>query len=69
MKKDILRLALLQSDLYWESVEDNLKSFSDQIRRLPEADLIVLPEMFSTGFSMAPEKLAEKNRMLALKWM
>ena len=69
MKKQTLRLALLQSELYWESVEDNLHSFSDQIRRLPEADLIVLPEMFSTGFSMAPERLAEKNRMLALTWM
>ena len=51
----MLRLALLQSELHWESVEDNLRLFSDQIRRLPEVDLIVLPEMFSTGFSMSPE--------------
>ena len=65
----MLRLALLQSELHWESVEDNLRLFSDQIRRLPEVDLIVLPEMFSTGFSMSPEQLSEKNRIHALKWM
>jgi len=57
-----MRLALLQMDLAWEDVAANHR----RARRLLEeakaegARLAILPEMFSTGFSMRPEKIAQK---------
>jgi predicted amidohydrolase len=57
-----MRVALLQMDLAWEDVAENHR----RARRLLEeaarkgARLAVLPEMFSTGFSMKPEKIAQK---------
>ena len=57
-----MRIALLQMDLAWEDVAENHR----RARRLLEdakrqgARLAILPEMFSTGFSMKPEKIAEK---------
>jgi omega-amidase len=57
-----MRVALLQMDLAWEDVAENHR----RARRLLEearrqgAQLAILPEMFSTGFSMKPEKIAEK---------
>lgn len=57
-----MRIALLQLDLAWEDVAENLRRAG---RRLEEAAaggarLAILPEMFSTGFSMAPERVAEE---------
>ncbi len=55
-----LRISLIQSALHWENIAGNLAMFSEKINGLSEpTDLIVLPEMFSTGFSMQAEKLAE----------
>ncbi|MBT8253764.1 MAG: nitrilase family protein, partial [Bacteroidia bacterium] len=55
-----LNIALVQTDLKWESPESNLEMFGALIKGLPsETDLVVLPEMFSTGFTMFPQKIAE----------
>ena len=55
-----LRLALIQSDLIWENKEANLINFSKLIDEVgQQADVIILPEMFSTGFSMNAIDLAE----------
>jgi predicted amidohydrolase len=65
-----LRIALIQTDLYWENISANLQMLSDKIESIKEeVDLIVLPEMFSTGFSMAPEKLAESMDGTAMRWL
>lgn len=65
-----LHVAVIQADLKWESPEANLKLFSDKIQKLSNAiELVILPEMFTTGFSMNAEKLAEENDGPALKWM
>lgn len=53
-----LRVAAIQFNSLWESVESNIKTASDMIRHT-DADLVVLPEMFATGFSMRPEKIAQ----------
>ena len=65
-----LKLALLQVDLSWEDAEENRRKFSERIGNITEeVDLIVLPEMFSTGFSMNAENLAEPSDGPTFKWM
>jgi predicted amidohydrolase len=65
-----LNITLIQSELHWENVEANLAMFANKIAAFKEqTDLILLPEMFSTGFSMKPEKLAEEMNGSAIEWM
>ncbi len=65
-----LNIALLQADLAWENIKKNLKQFEEKIEAVnAEVDLFILPEMFSTGFSMNAEKLAESKNGPTLKWM
>ena len=65
-----LNIALLQVDLFWENIEKNLKQFEEKIKSVDtDVDLFILPEMFSTGFSMNAEKLAESSEGPTLKWM
>lgn len=60
----------MQSILHWEEPEANRKHFSKKFHELEEpTDLVVLPEMFTTGFSMEPKHLAEENEGETLKWM
>jgi predicted amidohydrolase len=66
----ILHTALLQANLEWENIEHNTNLFQKKIQGLPkETDLIILPEMFSTGFSMNAEELAEPDKGPTFKWM
>lgn len=65
-----LTVAILQSNLHWENIDANLAMFEEQIWSITESvDLIVLPEMFNTGFSMTPEKLAEVPGLKTHKWL
>lgn len=65
-----LRLALVQTDLFWEDIPANLASLEEKIAAHETgADVIILPEMFSTGFSMEPEKLAEPLNLVTTRWM
>lgn len=65
-----LNVAVLQVNLAWENITKNLDVFNEKIELIPgEIDLIVLPEMFSTGFSMNAEELAEPPKGRALQWM
>lgn len=62
-----LKVALLQTKLHWEAVEENLKMVEHRVKLLPEGiNLIVLPEMFSTGFTMNPSQVAEPNTGAAM---
>lgn len=67
----VLKIAAIQADLVWEAPEKNRDYFEEQFQGLAsqEADLVVLPEMFTTGFSMQTEKLAEPNNGITVKWM
>lgn len=68
--EDNLKVTIIQSELHWEDVNANLSMFSDKIQNIDEkTDLIILPEMFSTGFSMNAENLAEHNDGKTLNWM
>lgn len=65
-----MKVALIQSDLYWEDIAANLSHFEEQIWKIDTAvDLIVLPEMFNTGFSMHPERWAEPMNLTTFKWL
>lgn len=64
-----LKISLIQANLHWENIISNLEMFSQEISALPQTDLIVLPEMFSTGFTMNTKACAEKMDGLAVKWM
>lgn len=55
-----MKVALIQAPLIWENPQANRKSFEEKINALQqEIDLIVLPEMFTTGFTMNPKDVAE----------
>jgi len=69
-KKETLSVTLIQTSLHWEDARANRSMFSETIEALSEAtDLIVLPEMFTTGFSMKAKTLAEPNNGETLEWM
>jgi omega-amidase len=65
-----LTFTLLQSELFWEDKEKNREAFEKKVGNLPEGThVVVLPEMFSTGFSMRPEALAEGMEGPTVQWM
>src|SRR5688572_5629200 len=65
-----LTITGIQTYLNWEQKETNLQMLEQKINALKErTEIIVLPEMFSTGFSMKPEVLAEKMNGESVKWM
>ncbi len=65
-----IKLALLQTVLRWEDPDANLDHLSGKISELSEpVDLIILPEMFTTGFTMEPHGVAEKMNGRAMGWM
>ena len=65
-----LKVTLIQSDLVWENRDANLRNFEEKIAAAGrETDIIVLPEMFSTGFSMKPEEFAEPEGAATVEWM
>lgn len=60
----------IQSELYWEDIDANLAMLEEKIWQIDKkTDLIILPEMFNTGFSMNAEKLAEPMNFRTFKWM
>lgn len=65
-----LKTALLQVDLVWEDIEANKTLFEEKIKQLSaDVDLIILPEMLTTGFSMNAEPLAEPPAGPSFEWM
>lgn len=65
-----LKLAIVQTSLFWEDPEANRNHFLDKLSGIREAiDLVVLPEMFSTGFTMNPQPVAEPMGGTTMTWM
>ncbi|UMB59299.1 amidohydrolase [Lutibacter sp. A80] len=65
-----LKLALLQVDIVWQNAKQNRINYSEKIQEISETvDVIVLPEMFSTGFSMQAAPNAESMQGETVKWM
>jgi len=63
-------IALVETTLYWEDIGKNLNRFDAIISEASSAfDLFILPEMFSTGFTMAPEKFSRPDLDVIPDWM
>lgn len=67
---ETLKITTFQAYLFWENTEKNLNNLALRLSAIREhTDLIVLPEMFNTGFSMNTEKLAEEMGGTTMQWM
>ncbi len=65
-----MKITIIQSDLTWENPQANRNYFEEKINSISEeVDLIVLPEMFSTGFTMNPSSVAESMNGETVSWM
>ena len=56
-----MKITLIQTDPIWANPEQNASIIEKIVASLPQTDLIVLPEMFSTAFATRPEGIAEEN--------
>jgi predicted amidohydrolase len=65
-----METALVQSSLAWENPGKNRRYFSELLKPLAgSVDLIVLPEMFTTGFTMTPQNISAEEGPRTLEWM
>lgn len=68
--QDQLKVAFIQSDLVWENSKQNRDNFKEKIEAITSAvDIILLPEMFSTGFTMNVSECAENMDGKTVSWM
>ena len=65
-----MKLTIIQTELNWENRDKNIQHFEKLIDSIiDKTDLIILPEMFTTGFTMNPKKYAESADGETLKWL
>ncbi|HDZ41938.1 MAG TPA: amidohydrolase [Bacteroidetes bacterium] len=65
-----MKISWLQADIVWEDKEANFSKYESRLTSLKgQTDVVVLPEMFNTGFSMDSENLAENMKGQTMKWM
>jgi len=67
---NILKVALVQQDIIWEDEEKNLSHLDDLVSHIEsKVDLVVLPEMFHSGFTMHPQRVAQSMSGNVIQWM
>jgi omega-amidase len=67
---DNLKITIFQGYLFWENIDKNLQNIALRLSGIREkTELIVLPEMFTTGFTMNAAQLAEPMDGKSMKWM
>jgi predicted amidohydrolase len=65
-----MKISIIQSSLFWENPTANRNYFDEKINAITEkVDLIVLPEMFTTGFTMNPSSVAETMKGETVLWL
>jgi predicted amidohydrolase len=69
MSSHLLTIGLVQYDILWENPGGNINLLEELLKPHEKIDLILLPEMWSTGFTIEPKKSAEAHPGQALKWM
>lgn len=70
MPSSSLTISLVQTNLFWEDKVANLQQLEEKILGLKDkTELVVLPEMFTTGFSMNPQAWAEEMEGPTVEWM
>jgi predicted amidohydrolase len=65
----MIKVTLIQSDIIWEDKKSNLINYQEKIDGIESTDLIILPEMFATGFSMNPKDISETMDGDVINWM
>jgi omega-amidase len=65
----MISVSLIQHNIDWENKESNLDFYQTQIDKIETTDLIILPEMFTTGFTMDPKPFAESMNGPTIQWM
>ena len=66
----VIKLALVQPDIVWEDIDANLSNYSVLLSNLEETpDVVFLPELFTTGFSMKTGDLSEPVDGKSMQWM
>jgi len=68
MNRELI-VSIIQADLVWENPTENRNRFEAKLNEIAATDIIVLPEMFTTGFSMSPANLAERMDGETIQWM
>ena len=66
---DTLKITIVQPDIIWEKPAENRARLDTLLQESGETDLIALPEMFTTGFSMNPSRLYETMDGETIRWM
>ena len=65
-----LKVTLVQANQVWEDKKENMRHFEELLAEVEETDIIVLPEMFHTGFTMHAKKFAEEmKKSSAISWL
>jgi predicted amidohydrolase len=64
-----ISVTLVQTNLVWENPDANISVLNKLIAPIQNTDIIILPEMFTTGFTMKPVQLAEPHGGKGLQWM
>lgn len=64
-----MKISLIQTSLTWENPQANRANFERLINSIGQTDLILLPEMFATGFTMKPQAVAETMDGETIAWM
>jgi len=68
--KNNLNIALVQTDTIWKNIDQNLKNLAKKLNGISDdVDIIILPELFSTGFTMKGKNLAETMDGKAVAWL
>ena len=65
----MIKIASIQTNIVWENPKANKLEYDKIFQSIEAVDLIVLPEMFTTGFSMKTENIAENNSGDTLLWL
>ncbi len=67
---NLLHTAIVQQDIVWEDTDKNLKKLDILLKDLNDStDLVILPEMFHSGFTMNPERVAQTETGKAVRWL
>ncbi len=64
-----LTVSVIQFDIKWENTDYNLEYLASLINNVKKIDLIILPEMFTTGFIMNPKKMDSDHQSKVITWM
>jgi omega-amidase len=64
-----MRISIVQPDTLWEDKTGNFRELEKLIKSLDNTDIVILPEMFNTGFSIDPVRLSEPPKSITFDWL